>query len=86
MCDSICNKCVYYYEETDFCLHDMYNVMRVVKDCENKRSREDYPATTLISHEDLEFSDELTDCWDEDITIYQLFQELKAINAEYIDY
>ncbi|WP_296874592.1 hypothetical protein [uncultured Methanobrevibacter sp.] len=85
-CGHECKDCVYYFEETDFCLHTMYNVMRVVKDCENKRSREDYPASTLISDEDLEFSDELTDCRDGDMTISELYDELKAITREALDY
>ena len=83
-CGNECENCVYYFEETAFCLNHMYNVKLTGK-CADKKSTEDYPATTLISNEDLEFSEELTDCRDGDITISELFEELKALNEEMLD-
>ena len=74
--------CVYYFEDTDFCLNHMYNVKITDEKCADKKSKADYPSSTLISNEDLEFSDELTDWRDEDITISELFEELKALNEE----
>ena len=79
-------ECVYYFEETDFCLKQMYNVKLTGEKCADKKSKADYPATTLISNEDLEFSDELTDCRDEDITIAELYEELRAVNKVELDY
>lgn len=85
-CTGACRGCVYYFEETDFCLHCMYNLRGVVENCANKKSTKDYPPTTLISNEDLEFSEELTDWRDDDITISELFEELKALNEEQMNY
>ena len=85
-CRNECRDCVYYYEDTDFCLNSMYNVKLTGEKCADKKSKADYPATTLISNEDLEFSEELADWRDEDITIAELFEELKAINEEALDY
>ena len=85
-CTGVCRDCVYYFEETDFCLHKMYSVIGTVENCADKKSTKDYPATTLISNEDLEFSEELTDCRDENTTISELFEELKALNEEQMNY
>ena len=85
-CTGVCRDCVYYFEETDFCLKSMYNVKLTDGKCPDKQSKSEYPATTLISNEDLEFSEELTDWRDEDITISELFEELKALNEEVNDY
>lgn len=79
-CRNECRDCVYYYEETDFCLNHMYNVKLTGEKCADKKSKADYPATTLISNEDLEFSEELTDFMDANATISDLFAEVKAIN------
>ena len=81
-CRKECRDCVYYFEDTDFCLNHMYNVKLTGEKCADKKSKADYPSSTLISNEDLEFSDELTDCRDGDITISELFEELKALNEE----
>lgn len=85
MCRGECNDCVYYFEDTDFCLKQMYSVKITDEKCADKKSKADYPPTTLISNEDLEFSEELTDCRDEDMTISELFEELKALNEELLD-
>ena len=79
-CTGVCRDCIYYFEETDFCLHKMYSVIGTVENCADKKSKSEYPSTTLISNEDLEFSEELTDCREDDITIAELFEELKALN------
>lgn len=86
MCNCECSDCVYYFEETDFCLNHMYNVKRTVGLCADKKNKNDYSPDTLISHEDLEFSDELTDCRPSYTTISELFEELKALNEEALDY
>ena len=85
-CRKECRECVYYFEKTDFCLNQMYNVKITDGKCADKKSKSEYPATTLISNEELEFSKELTEFRDEDITIAELFQELKELNKEIIDY
>ena len=84
-CNGDCGDCVYYFEETDFCLNHMYSVIGTVENCADKKSKADFPATTLVSNEELDFSEELTDWRDEDITIAQLFEELKALNEEMIE-
>ena len=87
MCRNECMDCVYYYENSDFCLNHMYNIIGNVENCADKKNKADYPLTTLISNEDLEFSEELTDDKDENMTIAELFNELKAMNEEnIIDY
>ena len=86
MCGGECMDCVYFFEETYFCLKSMYNVKLTGGKCPDKQSKSEYPATTLISNEDLHFSEELTDCRDEDTTIAELFEELKALNEEMLDY
>ena len=86
MCKGECKDCIYYFEDTDFCLKTMYSAKNTGGNCPDWKNKADYPATTLISDEDLDFSYELTDCRDEDMTIYELYQELKAINDEYLDY
>ena len=85
-CTGVCGDCVYYFEETDFCLHKMYSVIGTVENCADKKSTKDYPATTLISNEELDFSEELTDCRNGDITIAELFEELKALNEEQMNF
>ena len=65
----------------------MCNIIGNVENCADKKNKADYPLTTLISNEDLEFSEELTDDKDENMTIAELFNELKAMNEEnIIDY
>lgn len=86
MCNNGCFDCVYYFEETDFCLKTMYSVKRADLGCVDKKSTTEYSANTLISNEDLEFSEELTDCRDGNMTISELFDELKAITEEALDY
>ena len=86
MCKGVCNDCIYYFEDTDFCLNRMYNLMKIVTECETKKTWDEYPATTLISNEELEFSEELYDWRDDDITIGELFNELKAVTEEELDY
>ena len=84
-CRNECRDCVYYFEETDFCLKAMYSAKNTNGLCADWRSKNDYSPDTLVSNEDLEFSEELTDWRDEDITIAELFEELKAINEEMIE-
>ena len=79
-CNCVCGDCVYYFEDTDFCLKKMYSVIGTVEDCCDKKSKADYPSSNLISNEVLEFSDEITDCRDANTTISELFEELKALN------
>ena len=74
-CNGVCGDCVYYFEETDFCLNHMYSVIGTVENCADKKSKADFPATTLVSNEELDFSEELTDWRDEDITIAELLDE-----------
>lgn len=79
-CGHECEDCVYYFEETDFCLNKMYSVIGTVENCAEKKSTTEYPASTLISNEDLEFSDELKE--NGDMTISELYDELKALHRE----
>lgn len=81
-CRNECEKCVYYFEETDFCLNHMYSVRKDGVNCPDKKSKMDYPSDTLIVTTDLEFSYELTDCRDDDLTIGELFEELRTLYEE----
>ena len=76
MCKGDCNDCVYYFEETEFCLNHMYSVIGTVENCADKKSKDEYPGFTMIS--DLDFSSELTDSRSKYTTVSELFEELKA--------
>ena len=49
-CRKECRDCVYYFEETDFCLHCMYNVKGTVENCPNKKSKADYVLNIFIKN------------------------------------
>ena len=84
-CRKECRDCVYYFEDTDFCLNHMYNVKRDGVNCSDKKSKSEYPASSSIFDGDLEFSEELTDFRSRFTTIADLFEELKALNDELLD-
>lgn len=77
--------CVYYFEDTDFCLKTMYSAKNTGRNCPDWKSKNDYSPDTFITSEDLEFSTELTDCRAGYTTISELFEELKALNEEILD-
>ena len=41
-CRNECRDCVYYYEDTDFCLNSMYNVKLTGEKCAVKKSKADF--------------------------------------------
>lgn len=85
MCKGNCMNCVYYFEDTDFCLKTMYAAKNTGRICPDWKSKNDYSPDTFITSEDLEFSTEITDCRADYTTISELFEELKAFNEEILD-
>lgn len=85
MCKGNCMDCVYYFEDTDFCLKAMYSAKNPDGNCADWKSKNDYSPDTFITSGDLEFSTELTDCRADYTTISELFEELKALNEEMIE-
>lgn len=78
---SKCEKCIYYYTETNFCLNHMYTAKNPAE-CTDFKDNSSYNMNTIIKNSDLEFSEEITDGMGDDLTIGGLFYYIDNIMEE----